>query len=127
VRDTTEADSGWGVCLKSVVSGEVAMLEKQNMLARLAKGFLVSLTTMLFVLILPFLLVFLLVPGLPPDDRWFLKVAFTLLSPFTALLWYIAFSNLVLHRRAGLFRQALVFFGSAGVIYLLLVGGVYHL
>jgi hypothetical protein len=97
------------------------------MLRNLAKGLLASLTTMLFVLLLPFLLAFLLVPSLPQDERWFLKLAFTVLGPFTVLLWFIAFSNLVLHRRAGFLRQAVVFFGSAGVIYLLLIGGVYHL
>jgi hypothetical protein len=101
--------------------------ESGHMLAHLAKGLLASLTTMLFVLVLPLLLAFLLVPSLPPDDRWFLKMAFTFLGPFSAVLWFITFSNLVLHRRAGYLRQAVVFFGSAGVIYLLLVGGVYHL
>jgi hypothetical protein len=39
------------------------------MLERLTKGFLVSLTTMLFVIALPFLLGLLLIPSLPPDDR----------------------------------------------------------
>ncbi len=97
------------------------------MLRSLAKGLLVSLTTMLFVLILPFLLAFLLIPSLPPDDRWFLKMAFTFLGPFSAVLWFITFSNLVLHRRAGYLKQAIVFFGTAGVIYLLLTSGVYHL
>jgi hypothetical protein len=101
--------------------------ESGNMLARLAKGLLFSLTTMLFVLILPILLAFLLVPSLPQDDRWFLKIAFTFLGPFSAVLWFITFSHLVLHRRAGYFKQAVVFFGSAGVIYLLLSSGVYHL
>ncbi len=97
------------------------------MLRSLAKGLLVSLTTMLFVLILPFLLAFLLISSLPPDDRWFLKMAFTFLGPFSAVLWFITFSNLVLHRRAGYLKQAIVFFGTAGVIYLLLTSGVYHL
>jgi hypothetical protein len=99
----------------------------RHMLARLAKGAVASLTTTVFVLILPFLLAFLLFPSLPQDERWFLKVAFTILGPFSALLWFITFSNLVLHRRAGYLRQAVVFFGSAGVIYLLLMNGVYHL
>jgi hypothetical protein len=86
-----------------------------------------TLTTMLFVLVLPLLLAFLLVPSLPPDDRWFLKMAFTFLGPFSAVLWFITFSNLVLHRRAGYLRQTAVFFGTAALIYLLLIGGVYHL
>jgi hypothetical protein len=97
------------------------------MLERLTKGLLVSLTTMLFVIALPFLLGLLLIPTLPPDDRWFLKMAFTFLSPFSALLWYITVSNLVFHRRAGYLMQAVVFFGTAAVIYLLLINGVYHL
>jgi hypothetical protein len=97
------------------------------MLARLAKGFLVSLTAMLFVLALPLLLGLLFIPSLPQDDRWFLKVAFTFLSPFSAVLWFIAFSHLILHKRAGYLKQAVVFFGSVGVIYLLLASGVYHL
>lgn len=97
------------------------------MLRSLAKGLLVSLTTMIFVLLLPFLLAFLLVPSLPPDDRWFLKMAFTFLGPFSAVLWFITFSSLVLHRRAGYLKQVVVFFVSAGVIYLLLTRGVYHL
>jgi hypothetical protein len=101
--------------------------ESGHMLVRLAKGLLVSLTTMLFVLLLPFLLAFLLVPSLPQDDRWFLKMAFTFLGPFSAVLWFIAFSHLALHKRAGYLKQAVVFFVSAGVIYLLLTSGVYHL
>ena len=97
------------------------------MLERLTKGLLVSLTTMLFVIALPFLLGLLLIPTLPPDDRWFLKMAFTFLSPFSALLWYITVSNLVFHRRGGYLMQAVVFSGTAALIYLLLINGVYHL
>jgi hypothetical protein len=97
------------------------------MLERLTKGFLASLTTMLFVFALPFLLGLLLIPTLPPDDRWFLKMAFTFLSPFSAVLWFIAFSHLVLRRRAGYLMQAAVFFGTAAVIYFLLSNGMYHL
>jgi hypothetical protein len=54
-------------------------------------------------------------------------MAFTFLSPFSALLWYITVSNLVFHRRAGYLMQAAVFFGTAAVICLLLVNGVYRL
>ena len=97
------------------------------MLERLTKGLVVSLTTMLFVLALPFLLGLLLIPSLPPDDRWFLKMAFTFLGPFSAVLWFIAFNHLVLHRRAGYFMQVVVFIGTAAVIYFLLINGVYHL
>jgi hypothetical protein len=94
---------------------------------RLLRGFLASLTTLLFVLALPFLLGLLLIPSLPPDDRWFLKMAFTFLSPFSAVFWYIGVSNLVFHRRAGYFMQIVIFFGTAGLIYLLLINGVYRL
>jgi hypothetical protein len=94
---------------------------------RLLRGFLASLTTLLFVFILPILLGLLLIPTLPPDDRFFLKAAFTFLSPFSTVLWFITISNLIFHRRAGYFLQAVVFFGTAAVIYLLLTNGVYHL
>jgi hypothetical protein len=94
---------------------------------RLLKGFLISLTTLLFVVALPFLLGLLLIPSLPPDDRFFLKAAFTFLGPFSVVLWFIAFSHLVFHRRAGYLMQAVVFLGTAAVTYLLLMNGVYHL
>jgi hypothetical protein len=97
------------------------------MLERLTKGLLVSLTTMLFVIALPFLLGLLLIPNLPPDDRWFLKMAFTFLGPFSAVLWFITFSHLVRHRKAGYLMQLVVFFGTAAAIYLLLINRVYHL
>ena len=97
------------------------------MLERLTKGLLVSLTTMLFVIALPFLLGLLLIPTLPADDGFFLKVAFTFLGPFSAVLWFITFSHLVLRRRAGYFMQFVVFVGTAAAIYLLLIDGVYHL
>jgi hypothetical protein len=94
---------------------------------RLLKGFLASITTMIFVIALPFLLGLLLIPSLPPDDRWFLKAAFTFLGPFSAVLWFIVFSHLVLRRRAGYLMQFVIFLGTAAVIYLLLVSGVYRL
>ena len=97
------------------------------MTGRLLKGLLASLTTMLFVIALPFLLGLLLIPTLPAGDRWFLKMAFTFLGPFSAVLWFITFSRLVLHRRASYFKQFVIFVGTATVIYLLLVNRVYHL
>jgi hypothetical protein len=74
-----------------------------------------------------FLLGLLLIPTLPTDDRWFLKMAFTFLGPFSAVLWYVVVSHLVLHRRAGYLMQSVIFVGTAAVIYLLLINGVYHL
>ena len=97
------------------------------MIERLTKGFLLSLTTMLFVVALPFLLGLLLIPSLPPDDRFFFKAAFTFLSPFSAVVWYIAFSHIVLRRRSGYVMQFVIFVGTASMIYLLLINGVYHL
>lgn len=97
------------------------------MLERLLRGLLASITTMIFVIALPFLLGLLLIPSLPEDDRFFLKAGFTFLSPFSAVLWYIAVSHLVFHRKAGYFMQLVVFFGTAAMIYLLLTSGVYHL
>jgi hypothetical protein len=63
--------------------------------------------------------------GLRPDEIWFVKVMGTVLFPFGAVLWLITISNLVFRRRAGFVRQALVFFGTAVLIYLLLSSGVY--
>jgi hypothetical protein len=94
---------------------------------RLLKGLFASITTMIFVIALPFLLGLLLIRSLRPDDRFFLKAAFTFLSPFSAVVWFIAFRHLVLRRRAGYLMQAVVFFGTAAVIYLLLINGVYRL
>jgi len=94
---------------------------------RLLRGFLAWLTTLLFVIALPFMLRLLLIPTLPPDERWLLKMAFTFLSPFSAVVWFIAFRHLVLRRRAGDLMQFVIFVGTAAVIYLLLVNGVYHL
>jgi hypothetical protein len=94
---------------------------------RLLRGLLASLTTMLFVIALPFLLGLLLIPTLPPDERWFLKMAFTFLGPFSAVLWFIAFRHLALRRRAGYFMQLVIFVGTASMIYLLLANGMYHL
>jgi hypothetical protein len=109
------------------MSAERSTIVEGTLTERLLKGFLVSLTTMLFVIGLPFLLGMLLIPTLPPDERWLLKMAFTFLGPFSAVLWFITISNLVFHRRAGYLMQAAVFFGTAAVIYLLLINGSYHL
>jgi hypothetical protein len=54
-------------------------------------------------------------------------MAFTFLGPFSAVLWYITISHLVLRSRAGYLMQLVVFFGTAGLIYLLLINGVYQL
>jgi hypothetical protein len=97
------------------------------MLGRLLSHLASFVALVLFILVLPFLLGLLLIPTLPEDDRFFLKAAFTFLGPFSAVFCYIGVSRLVFHRRAGYLMQAVVFFGTIGVIYLLLANGVYHL
>lgn len=58
------------------------------------------------------------------DERWLMKVAFCVLSPFCACLWYILLSHLVFRRRSSYLMQFLIFvFGYAGV-FLLLRSGV---
>jgi hypothetical protein len=75
------------------------------MLERLTKGLLVSLSTMLFVIALPFLLGLLLIPTLPPTGS---AIWCSTGEPGTSCsLWSS--------------------FGTAAVIYLLLINGVYHL
>jgi hypothetical protein len=80
---------------------------------------------------LPFLFVAALVwgqqTGINADAVWFVKVAGTVLMPFGAVLWVITISNLVFRRRAGLFKQLLVFLGTALLMYLLLSSGVYSI
>jgi hypothetical protein len=107
--------------------GERRKTEEGTLTERLLKGLLTSITTMIFVVVLPFVLGLLLIPSLPPDDRFFLKAAFTFVVPFSAVIWYIGISNLVFHRRAGYCMQFVVFVGTAAAIYLLLVNGVYRL
>jgi hypothetical protein len=86
----------------------------------------------LFVLALPFLVVGTVIwggriTGAAADSIWLIKVGATFLGPFSSVLWYIVISHLVLKRSAGFLMQFVVFLGTAGVIYLLLATGVYHL
>jgi hypothetical protein len=86
----------------------------------------------LFTLALPFLVVGAAIWGGNPtgaaaDSIWLIKMGATVLGPFSAVLWFTAFSHLVLRRRAGYFMQLVTFVGTAAAIYLLLINGVYHL
>jgi hypothetical protein len=92
-------------------------------LIRSAGNFLVLVA---FTLLLPLLCAAARLWG-SADERWLMKAAFTFLGPFSAVLWFIAVTNLVFRRRAGYFMQLLIFVGAAAVIYLLLINGVYHL
>jgi hypothetical protein len=102
------------------------------MLRRLLSHLASFVAFVLFILGLPFLVAGVViwggnVAGAATDSIWFIKVAATFLGPFSTVLWYITLSHLIFHRRAGYFMQFVVFFGTIGVIYLLLANGVYHL
>ena len=96
---------------------------------RLIRSIADLLAIALFSMALPFLFVSALVwgqnVGMSADEVWFVKVAGTVLMPFGAVLWLITISNLVFRRRTGLLKQVLVFFGTAFLMYVLLVSGVY--
>jgi hypothetical protein len=58
------------------------------------------------------------------DERWLMKVAFCVPSPFCACLWYILLFHLAFRRRSSYLVQFLIFmFGYAGV-FLLFRSGV---
>src|SRR5579872_1546759 len=85
-----------------------------------------------FVLALPLLVVGPVIwggsiTGAAADSIWLIKVGAIFLGPFSAVLWYIVISHLVLKRSAGFLMQFVVFLGTIGVIYLMLATGVYHL
>jgi hypothetical protein len=61
------------------------------------------------------------------DSIWLIKMGRQFLGPFSALLWYIVISHLVLPGRADYLLQLVIFVGTAAAIYLLLINGVYHL
>jgi len=96
---------------------------------RLIRHIAETLSIALFSMALPFLFVAALVwgqkSGMSADEVWLVKAVGTVLMPFGAVLWVITISNLVFHRRAGLFKQLLVFFGTAFLLYILLECGVY--
>jgi hypothetical protein len=54
------------------------------------------------------------------DEQWLMKVAFCVLSPFCADLWYILLSHLVLRRRSSYLVQFVIFVLGYAVIFLLL-------
>ncbi len=76
-----------------------------------------------FVLLLPFFCLAAWQWG-SPDDRWLMKVAFCVLGPFCAVLWYIVLSHLVFRRKSSYLVQFVIFvLGYAG-IFLLIRSGV---
>ena len=58
------------------------------------------------------------------DERILMKIAGCVLSPFTAVLWYVLLSHLILHRRSSYLVQFLVFLCSATGIVILIRSGV---
>ncbi len=102
------------------------------MLGRFLSHIASFVTLVLIILGLPFFVVGAVIwgrnlTGAAADSIWFIKIAATFLGPFSAVVWYIVFSNLVFRQKAGYFMQFVVFFGTIGIIYLLLANGVYHL
>ena len=81
----------------------------------------------IYVLLLPFLMLLLLVPGIPVDDAWFLRVSFTFLSPFSTVLWFIIIHRLLTHGRSRYSHQFLIFAASALLVLVMLRLGVYSL
>ncbi len=58
------------------------------------------------------------------DERILMKIAGCVLSPFTAVLWYVLLSHLILHRRSSYLVQFFVFLCSATGIVMLIRSGV---
>ena|SRR5437764_14129129 len=98
---------------------------------RLIRHIAETLGIALFSMALPFLFLAALVwgekSGMSADEVSLVKVAGTILMPIGAVLWLITISNLVFRRRAGLFKQLLVFFGTAFLMYMLLCCGIYSI
>ena len=98
------------------------------MVGRLISQAINFVLTVLFVLLLPlFAMAAFFVPGMPADDIWFIKVACTVLAPFTITIWYIIVHRLLTHRRSSHLMQFVVFIGTALLIYVLLRARVYSL
>jgi hypothetical protein len=58
------------------------------------------------------------------DEKWLMKVAFCVLSPFCADLWYILLSHLVFRRRSSYLMQFVIFVLAYAGIFLLLKSGM---
>ena len=83
------------------------------------RGFLNFLAFNAFVLLLP-LLFFAAWRWGSPDEQWLMKVAFCVLSPFCAVLWYILLSHLVFRRRSSYLVQFVILVAGYAGIFLLL-------
>ena len=75
-------------------SGEVSFSNDQQICVGGAwDGILAAIAFPMFIFLLPLLMFLPLMPGMPADEAWLLRVCFPFLSPFSAVLWFI-----VLHR-----------------------------
>jgi hypothetical protein len=81
----------------------------------------------IYILLLPFLMLLLFVPGFPADDAWLLRVSFTVLAPFSATLWYILAHRLITHKQSGYSSQFTVFVGTALIVVAMLALRIYRL
>lgn len=86
--------------------------------------FLAAMALPIYILLLPFLMLLLLVPVLPPDDAWLLKESFTFLAPFSATFWYIFAHRLLAHQRSRFRNQFAVFVATVLLIVLIFKLGV---
>lgn len=81
-----------------------------------------------FIFALPLLMLLLFVPGsLSADEAWLLRVCFPLLSPFSAVLWFIVLHRVATHRRSRYLHQFVVFIATAVLIFMLVRLGVYRI
>ena len=64
-----------------------------------------------YILLLPFLMLLLFVPGFPADDACFLRGSFIVLAPFRARLWYVLAQRLVTHKLSRYSAQFTVLWG----------------
>ena len=89
--------------------------------------FLAAVAVPIYILLLPFLMLLLFVPGFPADDARFFRESFTVLAPFSATLWYILVHRLVTHKRSRYRTQFTVFAGTALIVVAMLALRVYRL
>lgn len=78
------------------------------MVERLIRSVVNFVVLVAFTMLLPFFGVAAWLWG-SADERWFMKVAFCVLSPFTAVFYYIVASHLLLRRRSSYVVQFVVF------------------
>lgn len=89
--------------------------------------FVAAVALPIYILLLPFLMLLLFVPGFPADDACFLRGSFTVLAPLSATLWYILAHRLVTHKRSRYCTQFTVFAGTALIVIAMLALRVYRL